>query len=331
VSRNPGVLEASRKIAEPSSWLHRFAVFLCASTLVLIFAGGLVTSTGSGLAVPDWPLSYGQFFPPMAGGVLFEHGHRMVAATVGFLTVIMAVWLWRREPRRWLRRLGVLALLVVVAQGILGGVTVLLRLPLAVSVSHAGLAQIFFCLTVCLALFTSQSWGKISPGIEDSGVPSLRSLAAATTLLIYLQVLLGALMRHTASGLAIPDFPLAYGHLVPPILTRQILIHYAHRIGAVFVTCSVAWLAWRVFGRFRSERTLCRHMIFLIAALAGQILLGAFTIWSSREVIITTLHVAGGALTLAASLLITLRVRRMVLPRRSVVSPAAACAHTATE
>jgi cytochrome c oxidase assembly protein subunit 15 len=306
--------------------MHIFAVFLCASTLVLIFAGGLVTSTGSGLAVPDWPLSYGQFFPPMAGGVLFEHGHRMVAATVGFLTVIMAVWLWRREPRKWLRRLGALALLVVVAQGVLGGVTVLLRLPPAVSVSHAGLAQIFFCLTVCLALFTSRGWQEISPRIEDSGTPPLRWLAAASTLLIYLQVLLGALMRHTASGLAIPDFPLSYGHLVPPILTRQILIHYAHRIGAVFVTCCVAWLAWKVFRQFRSEKSLCRHIIFLIAALAAQVLLGAFTIWSSREVIITTLHVAGGALTLAASLLFMLQVHKLVLSGVPVVSPAAACA-----
>ena len=327
-TRTPGTLQT---FPEFNARLHRFAVLLCASTLVLIFVGGLVTSTGSALAVPDWPLSYGQFFPEMAGGVLFEHGHRMVAATVGLMTLIMAIWLWRQESRKGLRRLGAFALLAVICQGILGGITVLFLLPVAVSVSHAALAQIFFCLTTCLAVFTSRAWLEDPQRIDDSGTPSLRLLARTATLLIYLQIMAGALMRHTASGLAIPDFPLSYGHVVPPFFTRQILIHYVHRLGALIVTCIVAWLAYGVLGQHRREKTLRRSAVFLITALAAQILLGAFTIWSSRETIVTTLHVAGGALTLAASLRLTLLVHRMALSPASAVSAAVACASTATE
>ncbi len=122
---------------------HRYAVLVAAATLLLIFAGGLVTSTGSGLAVPDWPLSFGQLFPPMEGGVLFEHGHRMVAAFVGLLTVVLAVWAWILGVRPAIRWLATAAVFLVVIQGVLGGITVLYRLPLWVSVAHACLAQTF--------------------------------------------------------------------------------------------------------------------------------------------------------------------------------------------
>jgi cytochrome c oxidase assembly protein subunit 15 len=138
-------------------WLHRYAKLVSASTVLLIVAGGLVTSTGSGLSVPDWPTSYGwsMFTFPlrhMVGGIFYEHGHRLIASTVGFLTIILAVWIWRVEPRRWVRTLGFAALGSVILQGLLGGITVLLFLPTAVSTAHAGLAQIFFCLTVAIAL-----------------------------------------------------------------------------------------------------------------------------------------------------------------------------------
>jgi heme A synthase len=125
-------------------WLHRFAVLTAGSTFLLIVAGGLVTSTGSGLAVPDWPLSYGTLFPPMVGGILYEHTHRVVAAFVGLLTAVLAAWLWKCEPRRWVRNLGFVSLAAVVLQGILGGLTVLYRLPTPISVIHACLAQTFF-------------------------------------------------------------------------------------------------------------------------------------------------------------------------------------------
>src|ERR671939_354274 len=143
--------------------LHRFSVFLAGCTVVLLLAGSLVTSTGSGLAVPDWPTSYGWSmftFPPSkwVGGIFYEHTHRLIASTVGFLTIVLASWLWWKDPRPWMKRLGFVALGAVVAQGVLGGLTVLFYLPAAVSTAHAGLAEIFFCLTVAIALFTSASW-----------------------------------------------------------------------------------------------------------------------------------------------------------------------------
>lgn len=294
---------------------HRFAVLVAVCTLVLIFVGGLVTTTGSGLAVPDWPLSFGQVFPEMVGGVRYEHGHRLVAATVGLLTVVLALWLWRREPRRWVRRLGALAVATVILQGILGGITVLLLLPTAVSVSHAALAQIFLCLTVCLAVCTSRSWRENRPRIEDARSPSLKTLTVIMTAAIYGQILLGAVVRHTGSGLAIPDFPLSYGHIIPPIFTRQILIHFAHRVGALAVTMLALWLALRIFRAYRSEKVLVRPVLFLLFVLAVQILLGIATIWTSRALIPTTLHVAVGALTLASSLYLTLRIHRILLPQ----------------
>lgn len=305
-------------------WLHRYAVLVAACTLLLIFVGGLVTTTGSGLAVPDWPLSFGQVFPEMVGGVRYEHGHRLVAATVGLLTVILALWLWKGESRRWVRRLGTIALTTVILQGVLGGITVLLLLPTAVSVSHAALAQIFLCLTVCLAVFTSRSWQQDSPRIEDVGSPSLKALALGTTATLYVQILIGALMRHTGSGLAIPDFPLSYGHVIPPFFTRQILIHFAHRVGALVVIVLSLWLALRIVRVYRSERALLHSALFLLLALALQVVLGIATIWSSRALIPTTLHVAVGGLTLTSSLYLTLRAQRILLPR-----PASRTAQTA--
>src|SRR4030095_14216295 len=143
--------------------LHKFAKLVAGCTVLLVLAGSLVTSTGSGLSVPDWPTSYGWnmfTFPPSkwVGGILYEHGHRLIASTVGFLTIVLVAWLWVQDQRRWLKWLGVTALLAVIAQGVLGGLTVLFFLPPAVSTAHAGLAEIFLCLVVAVALFTSPGW-----------------------------------------------------------------------------------------------------------------------------------------------------------------------------
>src|SRR6266576_490678 len=186
-----------------------FAALVAASTALLIFAGGLVTSTGSGLSVPDWPNTYGWFmwaFPisKMVGGIFYEHLHRLVASTVGFLIVILAVWLARAEPRRWVRRLGYLALAAVITQGVLGGITVLWYLPDAISIAHASLAQIVFCLTTTIALVTSRGWtgGYGQLPTSNSQRPrdiTLERLAVVTTALIYVQIVIGATMRHTGA------------------------------------------------------------------------------------------------------------------------------------
>src|SRR6185437_15959702 len=215
--------------------LFLFSLLVAASTALLIFAGGLVTSTGSGLSVPDWPNTYGWFmwaFPisKMVGGIFYEHLHRLVASTVGFLIVVLAIWLYRAEPRRWVRRLGYVALGAVIAQGILGGITVLWYLPDAVSIAHASLAQIVFCLTATIALVTSPGWRdgyatKSQIPNTKSQIPrdlTLERLGIVTTSIIYVQILIGATMRHTGAGLAIPDFPLAFGHLIPPMWDAKI-------------------------------------------------------------------------------------------------------------
>ncbi len=283
-----------------------------AATLALIFTGGLVTSTGSGLAVPDWPLSFGTFFPEMKGGVLFEHGHRMVAGAVALLTLALAVWVFRREPRRGVRRLALGALVAVVAQALLGGATVLMRLPLPVSVAHACLGQIFFCLTVALALCSGRAWREARPGALDAGRPSLRALTSWCVALVVGQLVLGATMRHMGAGLAIPDFPLAFGGLVPPRWSPGIAVHFLHRAGALAASAAVLWLVARIESRHAHEPGLRRPARLLSALIVAQVGLGALTIWTGRAVTPTTLHVATGAATLGACVALLLRARRLL-------------------
>ena len=289
-------------------WLHRFAWFVAATTLLLIAAGGMVTSTNSGLAVPDWPNTYGHFmfsFPleNMVGGIFYEHGHRMIASTVGFLTIILAVWIWKADTRRWMRRLGVVALAAVIVQGVLGGITVLYFLPAPVSVAHAGLAEIFFCLTVAIAVFTSPRWLNAGVPVDDR---MLRRITAATTALVFLQILAGATMRHTGAGLAIPDFPLAFGRLVPHVWNAGIAIHYTHRVGALIVTLAILAVAGHVFYHHRGRRELTRPAALLLVLVATQVTLGAFVVLSGKQPVINTAHVANGALVLVTSLVLTL-------------------------
>jgi cytochrome c oxidase assembly protein subunit 15 len=291
------------------TWLNRYSKLVAASTLLLIAAGGMVTSTGSGLSVPDWPNTYGWFmfsFPldKWVGGIKYEHSHRLIASTVGLLTIVLTVWIWRADPRPWVRKIGFAALGAVVLQGVLGGVTVLLKLPPAVSIGHAGLAQLFFCITLSLAVFTSPSWLDGEAGVDDV---TLRRLTATTTLLVYVQILLGATMRHTNAGMAIPTFPLAFGHLVPPAWTPGIAIHFAHRVGAMLVAIAIISTTAYVGTHHRSRRELVRPAMLLLVLVAVQIMLGAFVIWSALQPIINTVHVVNGALVLGTSLVLTLR------------------------
>jgi cytochrome c oxidase assembly protein subunit 15 len=306
--------------ARPSPGLHRFALLTAGATFVLLFLGGLVTSTGSGLAVPDWPLSFGQVFPEMTGGVLFEHGHRLAASAVGCLTLVLALWVVMAEARAGVRALGLLALFAVVLQGVLGGVTVLYKLPLAVSVAHACLAQVFFCLTVVLAVVTGPRWTE-APAVPASGAhPGVTTAATVTTAVVFGQLVLGALMRHMHAGLAIPDFPLAFGRIVPPLATPYITVHFAHRVGALVVLLAVGWTAFRVLRDHAHVPLLRRPALLAVGLVVLQVTLGAITIWSRRAVLPTTAHLVGGASLLATCLVLAVRARHMIaaVPQASV-------------
>jgi cytochrome c oxidase assembly protein subunit 15 len=288
--------------------LHRFAIFAAAATFVLVFAGGLVTSTGSAMAVPSWPLDAGRLIPQQWGaGVLFEWGHRAIAGTVSILTLTLALWVWIVERRAWVRYTALAAVALVVVQAVLGGITVLLNLPLTFAVAHAMTGQAFFCLMVAIALFTSPGWQAMAPVARLHSRASLTPLAAATTSIIYLQIIIGALMRHMHAGLAIPDFPLAFGHLVPPMFSLPIAVNFAHRCGAVVVTAMVLWTVARTLREYRDEPSLRRAALGLLVLLAMQIGLGAATVLSRRAVVPTTSHVAVGAAVLATCLALTLR------------------------
>jgi len=312
--------------------LHRFAVLVAAATALLIFAGGLVTSTGSGLSVPDWPNTYGRFmfsFPlsQMVGGIRYEHTHRLIASTVGFLILVLAGWLWRAERRAWVRRLGYVALGAVITQGVLGGITVLWYLPDPISIAHASLAQIVFCLTMAIALVTSAGWTRAyateRPAPDDR---VLQKVAALTTVVVYLQIVVGATMRHTDAGLAIPDFPLAFGQLIPPHWDAKIAIHFAHRLGALIVTCAILATTGHVLYHHRSRPELRRISLLLLALLLTQVTLGALTVLSKKEFIVNSLHVVTGASVLVTSLVLTLRAHRarfsgVADPEGSVLRP----------
>jgi len=311
--------------------LHKFAKFVAACTVLLILAGSLVTSNGAGLSVPDWPTSYGWnmfTFPPSlwVANVLYEHGHRLIASGVGVLTIILALCLWLADTPRWLKWLGAAALATIVAQGLLGGVTVLFLLPPAVSTAHAALAEVFFCLTVAIALFTSPGWrGQAATGSATTeqatagqAAPAtdlrLRRIATLTTVLVFGQILLGATMRHVGAGLAIPDFPLMFGHVVPDHWSPGIAINFSHRAGAVVVATAVLSTAVYIWRKHTDRVELAQPALLSMILIVFQITLGALTVLTRRQVWINSLHVVFGALLLTASLVITLRSWRARFP-----------------
>ena len=298
-----------------------------ASTFVLIFVGGLVTSTGSALAVPDWPLAFGRLIPPLTGGIRFEWGHRLVAGVVSILTLVLALWTWRREPRRWVWITAFAALGLIVLQAVLGGLTVLMLLPLPLAVAHAATAQAFFCLMISIVLFTRPSFGSATEEAEvrlPRKRPPLAALATAATAAAYVQILVGAVMRHLGAGLAIPDFPTSYGRLVPPFYSFGVDINFAHRCGALIVALLVIWTFARVMRFYSAERPLRNNAILMLVLLVLQIILGALTIWSGRAVLPTTAHVAIGAAVLGACLALTIRAYELRIRTNpaDVVTPA---------
>jgi cytochrome c oxidase assembly protein subunit 15 len=403
--------------------LHRFAVLTALATLGLVGIGGLVTSHGAGMAVPDWPNTYGynMFFFPVSqwvGGIFYEHTHRLVASGIGLLTIVLALWLYGRTarpfmrragavllllgaatagamPRRWadglvlgltglallgaswvwprcepsaiwLRRLGLAAFFAVVLQGVLGGLRVVLFKD-AIGIFHAALAQLFFVLICAIALFTSRWWSVLPNRVDGEGErprepkqlgdtegvraredarPPIKAFALSTlnaqlsklylltTLLILAQLTLGAAMRHQHAGLAIPDFPLAYGKLWPamdagsvahynaqrievvaanPITGFQIALQMIHRLLAVAILGAVAYAAWFTWRALGGKNYLSRMALAWLGLILGQVLLGAATIWSNKAADIATAHVLVGALSLALGAILSIIASRELM------------------
>lgn len=287
--------------------LHRFALLVASGTFFLIIAGALVTSHDAGLATEDWPLSNGQFFPEMVGNLFWEHGHRMVATTVGLLTIGLVIFLFAKEKRSWVRRLGLLALIGVIAQGLLGGLTVKLMLPLSVSTAHATLAQLFFCTTVALAVFTSSSWMQVRPAIEEQGSVPVRYLCVAAAATILLQLVIGATLRHSAT----------WDKHLP---TELLLTHIG---GAIVVTLILGSAALIVLRRHGDERFLTGPAKVALSLLVLQLLLGVAAYLTRTAspndpqplnpmVGVTVAHVACGALLFATTIVLTLRAFKVL-------------------
>ncbi len=291
------------------------AKVLFASTFLLVIAGGLVTSTGSGLSVPDWPTTYGQnmfTFPPSkwVGGIRFEHSHRLVAATVGMLTVGFCLWSWAAGAPRAVRVLSTIAVAAVVVQGVLGGLTVKFLLPTPISVAHACLAQSFFSLTLVLAVVTSKGWRESARAVSFS--PASRAGLAAGLLVfgaVFVQLVLGAWMRHSDAGLAIPDFPTSFGRLVPDHWNAKIAVHFAHRAWAAVVAAAIFSSAF-VVRRARRDAAPRRVSVALSLLLPVQMFLGALSIWSRKAVVFTVAHQTTGALILAGTVALAMALAR---------------------
>jgi len=287
--------------------LNRFAILVACATFFLIIAGALVTSHDAGLATSDWPLSNGQVFPKMVGNLFWEHGHRMVATTVGMLTIVLLIYILVKEKRSWVRKLGVFALLGVIAQGLLGGLTVKLLLPLWVSSAHATLAQLFFCTTVSLAVFTSRSWIEARRIEEEKENLPLRYLCTAALVTIFLQLILGATLRHSATW-----------DQKPPI--ELILAHIG---GAFAVTLTLGGTGLTVLRRHKGETFLTRPAMIALSLLVVQLFLGVAAymtrLASPRDpqplnpmVGLTVAHVACGALVFVSTIVLTLRTYRVL-------------------
>lgn len=291
---------------------HRFAVFTACWVFGLIIFGALVTSNDAGLSVPDWPTSFGSLYriPPLVGGVFYEHIHRMIAQGAGLLTIILAVWTQRVDRRSWMRKLGWAALGIVIAQGVLGGLTVIFMLPPAISAAHATLAQTYFCIMISLALFTSRSWVESNslhlPQLES---PRTTNLAYATVAVVWFQLIFGALFRH--NGL-------------------KVMWHLAW---FVVVLTMIGWLSIRLLRSYREVDILRRSVFWLIGLLSLQILLG-FGAFVTRVIlsadaaqpmqsliVFTVAHVAVGALVLANTVVLAIQSRRnLVVSNEEVVA-----------
>jgi len=314
-----------------SAWLNRFAWFAAFATLLLICSGGMVTSKGVGLAVPDWPTTFGynMFLFPVSkwiGGVLFEHTHRLIASIVGVLTIILVIWLRRIEDQPAVKTLGLVAVAAVILQGILGGLRVTM-LKDQIGIFHACLAQAFLGLIVLITITTTNLWRVLPQNLTDTvgqiseRLQGMKAIAIVTTVAIYFQLALGATMRHQHKDLAILDFPTANGAWIPDTsdaaLTKinawrdarglsdvdgfQIWLQMTHRFLAVLIGIAVIIFVVRTWQlrNVSQVQVLSRLSILWVILFVFQFILGASTIWSNKAADVATAHIAVGAIMLS--------------------------------
>ena len=345
--------------SQNNPWLHRFAMFTALATLVLIGIGGLVTSKGVGMAVPDWPTTYGynMFLVPFDQwlgkfGIFEEHSHRLVASFVGFLTIGLAIWLWAKEVRKWVRVLGIGALVLVVMQGVLGGLRVT-EINQNLGLIHGAVAQLFLILVCAIALVTSAWWQRVNVS-DRAGFAALKGILVAVICLVFVQLLLGATMRHQHAGLAIWDFPLAHGQVWPAtdeasvatynesryelqkslhaanqlldaqgnpktflasgheILSWHVWLQMLHRLGAVATLALVVAFAVKARWRLGQAHAFTKVGYVLLAMVVAQAGMGIWTILSNKAADVATGHVVLGAACLALSSLLLLAAKRCV-------------------
>lgn len=283
----------------PSSALHRFAILLSACTLLLVVAGAAVVSKEAGLSVPDWPLSYGRIMPDMRGNVAYEHGHRLVAALVGALTLAQAVWISASDERGWMKALGWVALVAVVFQGVLGGLSVLYLLPKEISILHACLAQLFFALTVALAVFTSSSWHRGPRPVADEGSPSMRTLGWMAPAAVLIQLALGAAYRHRALSVS--------PHVFGSVLVGGILVYAGMAALQSYSMHETLSQAGKALIWVTGIQTTLGLVAFAARAMtAKSVEPDPWMVW------LTAAHVAVGALTLGIAVAFWLQVRHHV-------------------
>ncbi|MFM8363560.1 MAG: COX15/CtaA family protein [Verrucomicrobiota bacterium] len=332
---------AGQTITRSRVALHYWCLATMAATFVLLCSGGIVTSKGVGMSVPDWPTTYGynMFLFPISGwvgGIFYEHLHRLIGSLIGLMTMILAAWLFSAEPRRWLKILGLAAFVAVCVQGLLGGLRVTLYKN-EIGIFHAVLAQSFFCLLGILAVSTSP---KFLRGDWDIFLPhpSLKKLVLLATALILVQLGIGASMRHAHLGLSIPDFPLAYGQVVPdtssttlekintvrvedgqmPTTAAQIWLQMKHRIMAFVILGLVAAVAWICFTNPIARSAAVWSAVWLVM-IFSQVALGAWTVWSNKAADVATAHMALGALSLLFGVIFSYRLFRASQSSRFVV------------
>lgn len=336
--------------------LHHLALLTAVLTFPLIFMGGLVTSHGAGMSVPDWPNSWGYnmfTFPPSkwVGGIFYEHTHRLMATVIGMLSIAIVIVAFKTDRRRWVRWLAIGVLIGVIAQGVLGGMRVVFS-DRAFAMVHGYVAQLFFCFIATFCVLTSRFWSgreTLAPADADSMRGIFRA-ACAAVIAVLAQLALGVVMRQSDAGLAIPDFPLSYGHLFPPLVVDhafheravhdfgtnlglahvtafQIWIHFAHRVGAVCVTAAILWLCAGILRKAGGIRELRVPAIVLLILLPAQITLGILTVLMRKPADIASLHVAIGSLVLVTSWVTLVRAYGLLRPmEREMEQPAQASA-----